>query len=809
MSSLPSNEPDGPIAVGGLSSGGVGSVGGSQADYELALDGAVEDEMMEVDNRLLPPRPQSARGSENEPPSKRRDPHRRAVSISDMIFPMDESARNRMRQGRTNSLLINELMTNTTLQEEIAQDAAPEEILEKAFLMERDRVAQEVTERERENKDTIGQMHEQQLDDLKKKMRRQTEIHQLQTDGMLRDHKMALAEQAAKFRKEGGPRLQAQQREFEREKQNWLTEREELEEAIKELNESHSDEFVVLQQDKRDHELRIEKLEKELSEVQGTGTKREQQVIVVTTGSGSAPKQETEQFESLQGRLRRTEKRLTQTEEELKATLEQSQQAEQELQRMAKDHDRGNQTASMLKMEIHNFEEKLGKVQGELAESQAAVEQLRADLDESRLREADLSQQLDMTREQVAMLEWRQRGDQPDETPRSTGSHSRRDSNYSDGYTPVGDDGPQPLIFEPIGDGGGQSDYESPKRRANYSSPRRLATDRSDASLSKPSDYSPPQSPPFRARTDLEFGLVALDFSPTPPAARSPGRDASPVPSNSGGGGVGRLAELEEKLDSAQSEIENLQDELSVAITQADYDKLQQRNAELNQTISSQRETIDGYKANMGILSPSKPAQANLSEIGQRTSTVWDNAHFTSGDLAPSPQPSNHSTIPEENESYHSSEPTPKRGPLGSTPGGGTDEHGRRPTLTEPPDPGALEALAEDHSRELEKLKRKASEDLETLRTEHEQEMADRVLEVEAARRLAICLSDEINRLRSRFFDQPPTSGGSAARRPSQAGSGRPPPPAEPAPQSSDSGGTGSGGRGGSVLSFFGRSAGA
>merc|ERR1719204_2051879 len=84
-----------------------------------------------------------------------------------------------------------------------------------------------------------------------------------------------------KFLKEGAPQVRALRAEMERSQKSWKAERMELESAINELNEKHSEEFMALQQDKAALEVQLERMTRELEAHSSTNKKAPQNVIVV------------------------------------------------------------------------------------------------------------------------------------------------------------------------------------------------------------------------------------------------------------------------------------------------------------------------------------------------------------------------------------------------------------------------------------------------------------------------------------------------------------------------------------------------
>jgi len=123
------------------------------------------------------------------------------------LLPADEhEARLRMRRGRTGSLLVDEMLKNADLSE-LADDARPEEILEKAV---QTAVNTEVDARVKDMtvkmnvKEALGEMNEKEIYNLKAQLRRTEARYTLELENIKKDHKNEMKE-LRKKKSGGGP----------------------------------------------------------------------------------------------------------------------------------------------------------------------------------------------------------------------------------------------------------------------------------------------------------------------------------------------------------------------------------------------------------------------------------------------------------------------------------------------------------------------------------------------------------------------------------------------------------------------------
>jgi len=328
------------------------------------------------------------------------------------LLPNDEKeARIRMRKGRTGSLLVDEMLKNTDLSD-LAEDAPPEEILERAVQTavntEVDARVKDMTDK-MNVKEAVGEMHEKEIYNLKAELRRTEARYTLELENLKKDHKNEMNELRKRNLHEGLPQLRALRAEYEEQKKAWET-------SINEMQQQSSQEFLALQAEKRELEMEVARLKEKSGSGHGGPTKK---MIVVTN---------TEESEELQSEIVRlramsqcAELEASKTVRELERIANQSEQDRTELMKMKRYKDSESQETVMIRMKVTQLEEQLKKskeqeekLKSEFAASIASLEskneELRLELEETREREDALNTELDMVRDQMAMLEWTQNG---------------------------------------------------------------------------------------------------------------------------------------------------------------------------------------------------------------------------------------------------------------------------------------------------------------------------------------------------------------------------------------------------------------
>jgi len=366
------------------------------------------------------------------------------------LLPSDEKeARIRMRKGRTGSLLVDEMLKNTDLSD-LAEDAPVDEILEKAVLTA---VNTQVDERVKDMtdkmnvKETVGEMQEKEIYKLKADLRRTEARYTLELENLKKDHKNEMDELRKKNINEGLPQLRALRAEYDEQKRTW-------EISMKEMQQQSSEEFRALEDKNRGLESEVTRLKERYQSGNSGETKK---MIVVTNN------EESEELQSEVVRLRAmsqsAELEASKTVKEMERIAKESEQDRQELFKMKRDKDSESQDTVMIRMKVTQLEEQLkkSKEEAENLKSQFAAsikslesenEELRMELKESREKEDALNTELDMVREQIAMLEWTQSGrNESRENFQSQEYITPRDSQHSGGS---GDgDQPQTLVFIP------------------------------------------------------------------------------------------------------------------------------------------------------------------------------------------------------------------------------------------------------------------------------------------------------------------------------------------------------------------------
>jgi len=366
------------------------------------------------------------------------------------LLPSDEKeARMRMRKGRTGSLLVDEMLKNTDLSD-LAEDAPVDEILEKAVLTA---VNTQVDERVKDMtdkmnvKETVGEMQEKEIYKLKADLRRTEARYTLELENLKKDHKNEIDELRKKNINEGLPQLRALRAEYEEQKKAW-------EISMKEMKQQSSEDLRSLEDKNRELESEVTRLKETSRSGHGGETKK---MIVVTNNEVS------EELQSEVTRLRAlsqcAELEASKTVEELEKLAKESEEDRKELFKMKRDKDSESQDTVMIRMKVTQLEEQLKKskeneekLKSEFAASIESLksenEDLRLELKEAKEKEDQLNTELDMVREQIAMLEWTQNGrNESRDNYQSQEYITPRDSQHSGGS---GDgDQPQTLVFIP------------------------------------------------------------------------------------------------------------------------------------------------------------------------------------------------------------------------------------------------------------------------------------------------------------------------------------------------------------------------
>lgn len=379
-------------------------------------------------------------------------------SAIDKLLPDDgHEARLRMRRGRTGSEFVDEMLKNADLSD-LAEDAPPQEILEKAV---QTAVNTEVDARVKDMtvkmnvKEALGEMHEKEIYHLKAELRRTEARYTLELENIKKDHKNEIEELRKKNLEEGLPQLRALRVDYEEQKKAY-------EASISEMHQQSSKEFLALKEEKRELELEITRLKEQSDNGNGASTKK----MIVVTNSEKSEELESEivRQKSEIGRLRAMsecfEIEASKTVRELES---QSEQTRTELMRMKRDKDSESQETVMIRMKLTQLEEQMKKNKEEekrlksefsksIASLEAKNEDLRLELGETREREDALNAELDIVRDQMAMLEWRQEGRNENEREfpiqDSFSPHGSQPSEGSDGAYP-----PNGLVFIPKNQG--------------------------------------------------------------------------------------------------------------------------------------------------------------------------------------------------------------------------------------------------------------------------------------------------------------------------------------------------------------------
>merc|ERR1719419_1161780 len=208
-------------------------------------------------------------------------------AIRNILPDNNAEMRSRLRHGRTDSLLINQLMKNTDFGG-VSDDAPPEELLEKAVLNavnnEVDEVKRDLAQQHNNVKDTLGEMHEREIHNLRTKLRQLEARNLLTVENLRKDHANEIKELHKTFQKESVPQIRALHAEQEEMKAVWEEEREQLEDTIEKLNEQSSKEFLALKAEKMDLEMQISRLQ---AAAEKGGSSEAKNLIVVQTNDNN------------------------------------------------------------------------------------------------------------------------------------------------------------------------------------------------------------------------------------------------------------------------------------------------------------------------------------------------------------------------------------------------------------------------------------------------------------------------------------------------------------------------------------------
>jgi len=381
--------------------------------------------------------------------------------IAELITNDGKDARMRMRKGRTGSLLVDEMLKNTDLSD-LAEDAPAEEILEKAVITavntQVDERVKDMTDKMK-NKETVGEMQEKEIYNLKAELRRTEARYTLELENLKKDHKNEMDDLRKKNLNEGLPQLRALRAEYDEQKKAWESSRKEMEEQF-------SKEVSALEAEKRELESEVTRLKEASRSGQGGETKK---MIVVTNN------EESEELQSEVVRLRAmsqcAELEASKTVKELERLAEENEQDRKELFKMKRDKDSESQETVMIRMKVNQLEEQLKKskeeeekLKSQFAASIASLEsknkELSLELEETRKKEDALNSELDMVREQIAMLEWQQNGrnESRDNFP-SQDYISPHESQQSEGSGDA--EQPKTLVFIPNKDSSNLSPHVS------------------------------------------------------------------------------------------------------------------------------------------------------------------------------------------------------------------------------------------------------------------------------------------------------------------------------------------------------------
>jgi len=378
------------------------------------------------------------------------------AAIRNVLPDNNAETRSRFRHGRTDSLLINQLMKNTDF-DGVSDDAPPEELLEKAVQNavnnEVDEVKRDLAQQHNNVKDTLGEMHEREIHNLRTKLRQLEARNLLTVENLRKDHANEIKELHKNFQKESVPQIRALHAEQEEMKAAWEEEREQLEDTIEKLNEQSSKEFLALKAEKMDLEMQISRLQAAAAK---GGSSEAKNLIVVQTNYNN--EELSSELEDLRVKLLEADDKAKEAVEEMQRILSESEEARGKLDKLKKHQESDSQMVAMLRMQVSQLEAKLEekhkeetRIKSEHTERVSTLENsildLRAQVDVKREHETSLT--VTMTEEQIAMLEWKRstRSNNIEYSHSLSQSHSPHSERSYNGSPEAFDGSPKTFVY--------------------------------------------------------------------------------------------------------------------------------------------------------------------------------------------------------------------------------------------------------------------------------------------------------------------------------------------------------------------------
>jgi len=613
-----------------------------------------------------------------------------------------------LRHGRTDSLLINQLMKNTDF-DGVSDDAPPEELLEKAVLNavnnEVDEVKRDLSQQHKNVQDTLGEMHQKEIQNLRTQLR-QTEARNILTvENLKKDHANEIKELHRKFQKESVPQIRALRADQEEMKAAWAQEREQLEDTIEKLNEQSSQEFLALKEEKMQLEMQISQLKAAADKV---GTSEAKNLIVVQTNDNN--EELTSELEDLREKLRVADDRAKEAVEEMQRILSESEEAQGKLEKLKKHQESESQMVAMLRMQVSQLEEKLEEKNREETRLQSEhtarvstleieIQELTAQVDVKREHETSLT--VTMTPEQISMLEWKRSSRNNQVEYSLSQSNSPQSARSYDGSPEAYDGSPKTFVY---GHANHSSRISVVSEANNPFSPNRSDVppldEESHISFTPPCERCAEREQEEEELAQAEREHEEQELIPEPTLVISPRQSSDFHPTRYSPGLS--ISSFYGMFIEGIVTLEPTLEELEATVPYNEYERVNAENNKLMKEIATMRTNHDNIMRKAALAAVDHTVEkVNEAEVEKLNGVVIEL------------QNSHQKTLGEMQKKLE------------------------RLTADLLENKERLETVMNDHNASVAVL---------------EEKVADRDLKIAANSKLVFCLSDEINRLRERFF---------------------------------------------------------